>query len=97
MPQGYPSSIPPVLTATSADLAVVRLHGHSDRWESKNIEERFDYCYSQEELTAWADRIRALARAATVTQVLFNNTYRGHGQVNAQQLTALLARADMTG
>src|SRR6516162_5334434 len=27
MPQGYPSSIPPVLAATS-DLAVVRMHGH---------------------------------------------------------------------
>ena len=31
MPQGYPSSIPPVLAATS-DLAVVRMHGHSDKW-----------------------------------------------------------------
>jgi uncharacterized protein YecE (DUF72 family) len=28
MPQGYPDSIPPVLAAT-ADLAVIRLHGHS--------------------------------------------------------------------
>jgi uncharacterized protein YecE (DUF72 family) len=34
MPQGYPSSIPPVLAATS-DLAVVRMHGHSDKWTSK--------------------------------------------------------------
>src|SRR5690606_23458099 len=30
MPQGYPSSIPPILAAT-ADLAVVRFHGHSDK------------------------------------------------------------------
>ena len=34
MPQGYPSSIPPVLAATS-DLAVVRMHGHSDKWTAK--------------------------------------------------------------
>jgi uncharacterized protein YecE (DUF72 family) len=36
MPQGYKSSIPPVLVATS-DLAVVRFHGHSEKWTSKNI------------------------------------------------------------
>src|SRR5689334_17198670 len=34
MPQGYRDSIPPVLAATT-DLAVVRMHGHSSRWESK--------------------------------------------------------------
>ena len=45
MPQGYPSSIPPVLAATS-DLAVVRMHGHSDKWTSKEISEKFGYKYS---------------------------------------------------
>src|ERR1700729_2788734 len=48
-PQGYPNSIPPVLAATS-DLAVVRLHGHSEAWESKDIQERFRYRYSDQEL-----------------------------------------------
>ncbi|ORT94112.1 hypothetical protein UK99_17380 [Frankia casuarinae] len=52
MPQGYPSSIPPVLAAT-ADLAVVRFHGHSERWTGKDIHERFDYRYSEDELRAW--------------------------------------------
>jgi uncharacterized protein YecE (DUF72 family) len=42
MPQGHRSSIPPVLAATS-DLAVVRFHGHSDRWTSKDIHENFGY------------------------------------------------------
>ncbi|HLZ36746.1 MAG TPA: DUF72 domain-containing protein, partial [Mycobacteriales bacterium] len=44
MPQGHPSSVPPVLAAT-ADLAVVRFHGHSDKWESHDIYERFGYLY----------------------------------------------------
>ena len=34
MPQGYPDSIPPVLAAT-ADLAVIRLHGHSPKWDEQ--------------------------------------------------------------
>src|SRR5215831_10393430 len=49
MPQGHKSSIPPILAAT-ADLAVVRFHGHSDKWTSKNIYEKFGYEYSEKEL-----------------------------------------------
>jgi uncharacterized protein YecE (DUF72 family) len=85
MPQGYPSSIPPVLAATS-DLALVRLHGHSDKWDSKDIYERFGYQYSGEELDDWAGKVRSLAADAEVTNVLFNNCYRNYAQVNAQQL-----------
>jgi len=86
MPQGYPSSIPPVLAATS-DLAVVRMHGHSDKWDSKDIYERFGYEYTGGELDDWAARIRDLAGNAEVTHVLFNNCYRNYAQVNARQLT----------
>ncbi len=89
MPQGYPSSIPPVLAAT-ADLAVIRLHGHSEKWTSKDIHERFGYRYTQEELSEWAPRIRDLAGRADTTHVLFNNCYRDYAQVNAQQLAELL-------
>jgi uncharacterized protein YecE (DUF72 family) len=90
MPQGYPSSIPPVLAATS-DLALVRMHGHSDKWASKDIYERFGYLYSQDELNEWATRIRGLAADADLTHVLFNNCYRNYAQVNAQQLAALVS------
>ena len=72
MLQGYPTSIPPVLAATS-DLAVVRLHGHSDKWTSKDIHERFGYRYSEGELLEWAPQIRGLGDSAGVTHVLFNN------------------------
>jgi uncharacterized protein YecE (DUF72 family) len=89
MPQGYPSSIPPVVAAT-ADLAVIRLHGHSDKWDSKDIHERFGYRYSETELATWASQIRALADRADTTDVLFNNCYSDYAQVNARQLAALL-------
>jgi uncharacterized protein YecE (DUF72 family) len=90
MPQGYPSSIPPVLAATS-DLAVVRMHGHSKKWTSKEIREKFGYRYSDAELDDWAGRIRGLAEDADLTHVLFNNCYRDWAHVNAQQLTSRLA------
>jgi uncharacterized protein YecE (DUF72 family) len=90
MPQGYRDSIPPVLAATAPDLAVVRLHGHSEKWESKDIHERFGYRYTDAELEEWAPRVRALARDAETTHALFNNCYRDYAQVNARQLATLL-------
>ena len=88
-PQGYPNSIPPVLAATS-DLAVVRLHGHSDQWQSNDIQQRFRYRYSDKELREWAGQARRLAEDADETHVVFNNCYRDYAQVNAQQFAALL-------
>ena len=90
MPQGHRDSIPPVLAVTAPDLAVFRLHGHSDKWDSRDIHERFGYRYTDAELTEWAPKVRALARDAGETQVLFNNCYRDYAQTNAQQLAALL-------
>jgi uncharacterized protein YecE (DUF72 family) len=79
-----------VLAATS-DLAVVRMHGHSDKWTSKEISEKFGYKYSEAELDDWAGRVRDLGGQAEVTHVLFNNCYRDWAHVNAQQLSLRLA------
>ena len=90
MPQGYSNSIPPVVAATS-DLAVLRMHGHSDKWESKDIQERFGYRYDDKELKKWAGNVKRLAEDAAETHVVFNNCYRDYAQVNAKQLEALVA------
>jgi uncharacterized protein YecE (DUF72 family) len=91
MPQGYKDSIPPVLAAT-ADLAVIRLHGHSAQWDSSDIHQRFGYRYTDQELAGWAPKIGALAEDADDTHVLFNNCYRDYAQTNAGQLAALLGK-----
>jgi len=89
MPQGYKSSVPPLVEAT-ADLAVVRFHGHSDKWTSKDIHEKFGYRYSRAELREWAPRLRALADRTETTQVFLNNCYSDYAQRNATTLIDLL-------
>jgi uncharacterized protein YecE (DUF72 family) len=89
MPQGHRSSIPPVMEATS-DLAVVRFHGHSDKWTSKDIYEKFGYLYSEPELSGWVPKLRRLADDAAETHVLMNNCYSDYAQRNAQTLVDLL-------
>jgi uncharacterized protein YecE (DUF72 family) len=89
MPQGHKSSIPPVLAAT-ADLAVVRFHGHSDKWTSRDIYEKFGYLYSERELKDWAPKLHKLASEAGDTHVLMNNCYSDYAQRNASTLLDLL-------
>jgi uncharacterized protein YecE (DUF72 family) len=90
MPQGFVSSIPPVVAAT-ADLAVIRFHGHNDAdWESGSVQKRFKYLYSKEELEQWAPKIEKLASEAKQTHVLMNNCYRSYAQQNAAELAELL-------
>ncbi|MFG1996219.1 DUF72 domain-containing protein [Actinoplanes sp. NPDC048988] len=92
MPQGHKSSIPAIMAAT-ADLAVVRFHGHSDKWTSKDIHEKFGYNYSEKELESWAPRLRELAADADRTQVFMNNCYSDYAQRNATTLIELLGDA----
>ena len=58
MPQGYRLHSPGA-RRHHPDLAVVRLHGHSGKWDSKDIHERFGYHYSDRELQEWAPRVAA--------------------------------------
>jgi uncharacterized protein YecE (DUF72 family) len=89
MPQGHTSSIPPVVAATS-DLSVVRFHGHSDKWNSKDIYERFGYRYSKKELKDWVPKLQTLSKEVAETHVLMNNCYSDYAQTNAADLIALL-------
>ena len=90
MPQGFRSSMPPVVAAT-ADLALVRFHGHNDKeWESKSVSKRFRYDYSADELEQWVPRIAKLNEETQRTHILMNNCYRDYAQRNAKELAELL-------
>jgi uncharacterized protein YecE (DUF72 family) len=92
MPQGFRSSVPPVVAATSPELAVMRFHGHNDaEWESGSVQRRFRYLYSDDELSDWVPRVRDLAGASATTHVLFNNCFEDYAQRNASELGTLLA------
>jgi len=89
MPQGHPSSVPPILTRT-AEPAIVRFHGHSDAWRDGDKQEKFRYAYAEEELQRWADRLAELADPADELHVLFNNCCAGQAQRDATRMAQLL-------
>ncbi|MEV1147502.1 DUF72 domain-containing protein, partial [Micromonospora sp. NPDC049799] len=89
MPQGHPSSVPPILVPT-ADLAVVRFHGHSTGWDTGDKQEKFRYAYGAEELRRWAELLTDLAGQSDELHVLFNNCCDDQAQRDAASLAALL-------
>jgi uncharacterized protein YecE (DUF72 family) len=91
-PQGFASSTPAVVAATSP-LAIVRLHGrNADTWDAKTrvASDRFKYLYSDAELEEWAPRVDELARQAETVHVLFNNNFEDWGMRNARRMAQLL-------
>lgn len=93
MPQGFESSVPPVVATTASDLALVRFHGRNRQtWEAKGLTaaERFAYRYEQPELAEWVPRIESLASGARETHVLMNNCYRDYAVDNARQLAQMV-------
>ena len=93
MPQGFESSLPPIAVATSKDLAMVRFHGRkAETWDkkTKTAAERFDYDYTEKELSEWAPKIDELGTQAKETHVIMNNCYRNYAMKNARQLIDLL-------
>jgi len=91
-PQGFPSSVPPVVAAT-APLAMVRFHGHNgENWERKGIStaEKFRYLYEPTELRQWVPSLRDLARDAQEVHAVMNNCYSDYAVRNAQDLAGLL-------
>ena len=92
-PQGFPSSVPPVVAST-APLAMVRFHGHNqENWEKKGIStaEKFRYLYKPEELEGWVPALRQMESAGSPeVHAVMNNCYADYAVRNAQELSDLL-------
>ncbi len=85
--------VPPVARATT-DVGYVRMHGRNEKtWFDAGPEtgDRYDYAYADDELRAWAERIRELAQGTRRTFVFFNNCHAGQAPANAQTMQSLLA------
>lgn len=91
-PQGFVSSIPPVVAATS-EIALIRMHGrNAARWERRtdSAGRRFEYLYSLDELAEWVPPILALAEHTREIHVVFTNGFLDNAVRNARELADLV-------
>jgi len=77
----------------TAPVGYVRLHGRNyDQWfEAEKPHDRYNYLYSEAELTGWKDKIERITHKAEVTYVIANNHFEAKGAVNALQLKHMLS------
>jgi uncharacterized protein YecE (DUF72 family) len=82
--------IPPTVVATT-DEGYVRLHGRNARnWWGEGGGDRYDYDYSREELTEWADKMLELESKVKKVYAFFNNCHAGHAARNAELMIEML-------
>jgi uncharacterized protein YecE (DUF72 family) len=86
--------LPPVVVAT-ASIGYVRFHGrNAQKWYNhQQSYERYDYLYSEEELSQWVPKIRELSKKTEVVFIAMNNHFNAQAVINARQLQALLEMA----
>ncbi|QGZ66944.1 DUF72 domain-containing protein [Paraburkholderia acidisoli] len=96
-PQGPANSIPSVWEVTSPSLALIRLHGRNhETWNIKGAtaaSDRFNYDYSNDELSELSIEIQKIAKSVSQTHVVFNNNWENQGQRNARTLMEILGAA----
>jgi uncharacterized protein YecE (DUF72 family) len=84
--------LPAFKPMVAGELAYMRFHGrNAGAWYGTNARDRYDYLYSDEELTAYAPVLREVAKKAKLLQVFFNNHAKGNAAVNAKKMMVLLA------
>ncbi|MDJ0780322.1 MAG: DUF72 domain-containing protein [Desulfosarcinaceae bacterium] len=86
-----PGLFPRLDVVTNPDLFYLRFHGRNARgWRSGNMQQQFDYDYTDAELAEWLPAIETMASAAQSGLLFFNNHVRAQAPKNAEQLTAQL-------
>lgn len=87
--------MPPDLNAiTNPELAYLRLHGRDARayTTGKTVASRFNYDYSDDEISEVAQRARRLAKDAAEVHVVFNNNARDYAPHAALRLRRALGQ-----
>jgi uncharacterized protein YecE (DUF72 family) len=86
-----PGLFPRLDVVTNPDLFYLRFHGRNARgWRSGNMQQQFDYDYTDAELAEWLPAIDTMAAAASSGILFFNNHVRAQAPRNAEQLAAQL-------
>lgn len=88
-----PGLFPALDVVTNPDLFYGRFHGRNrEGWRSGNMQKKFDYDYSAEELHAWCLRYLPLMAAGADRGILFfNNHVRAQAPRNGTKLATILA------
>lgn len=83
--------LPKPTDIVTSNIAYARFHGRNKKqwWTGDNMS-RYDYLYSDEELSEWVPRINTMAEKCAKVIVAFNNHWRGQAVTNAKRVREML-------
>lgn len=90
--------MPPVAAVTSS-IGYVRFHGRNAGkwWKHDHAYERYDYLYTEDELSEWMPRIADIDSQASKTYVFFNTHYKAKAVKSARLCAKMLGVPLPTG
>ena len=86
--------LPPRTAFVTSETAYVRLHGRNAAkwWEHDEAWERYDYSYTEQELSEWVPHLREMDAEAERVYVFANNHWEGQAVATARQLRLFLGQ-----
>jgi uncharacterized protein YecE (DUF72 family) len=78
-------------TPVTAETAYFRFHGrNAENWWNGNVETRYKYLYSHEEIKELAEKIKTAAAQTSLLFAFFNNHWQGYAPRNATDMKTAL-------
>lgn len=77
----------------TSSTGYARFHGRNfETWWDSGREswERYDYLYTDAELSEWVTKVQSMAESSDRTYIIFNNHYKGQAPTNARTFEQLL-------
>jgi uncharacterized protein YecE (DUF72 family) len=88
--------LPTFVPAATTKTAYVRMHGRNREWRRPSTS-RYDYSYSDFELTGIIARLRSITPSPGEAYVFFNNCYSGRAVRSAKRFQELLVKQRALG
>jgi uncharacterized protein YecE (DUF72 family) len=86
----------PRIGRSTGDVAYLRFHSRrKESWWSGGSKARYDYDYSDDELSEWLDALKDMAARARKLFIFFNNCSRGSAAKNAESMRGILEQAGL--
>jgi uncharacterized protein YecE (DUF72 family) len=72
-------------------MAYFRFHGrNAEKWWNGNVETRYCYHYSPEEIQELAEKVKAAGQKTSLLFAFFNNHWQGYAPKNATDMKKAL-------
>ena len=83
-------ALAPFVPKATNEIGYFRLHGRNKKWFGSDRDQRYNYFYTDRELTEFISPIQYISERTKITPIYFNNCHAGAAMLNALRLYKML-------